>query len=662
MAHGAGRPTRGEDPLVSPAAPVPSRRVWRGFLVGLALLPANSLWVFYMEPVSGRGPYISTISLFFNVIFIISLVALGNALVRRLRPSLALNRAELILVYIILQVGTSIMGHDMLQVLIPVMTVGYWFANPQNRWESILDGATPSWLVLSDKEVLYRYYNGSSSLYQGPILLAWLTPIAWWTGFIVVLVFVMICLSVVLRPLWAERERLTFPIIQLPLELTDPATSLLRSRLMWVGFAIAGGIDLLNGLNYLNPAIPSIPMNVDLMRWIPDMPWAGIGWLPVTFQPAVIGLSFLMPLDLLFSCCFFFFWWKALYIVAAATGVSRGYGGGISESIFPYTNEQMFGGFIAIALGSILLGRRYFRYVGRRVMGRPSEVDDSQEGMPFRLAVLGALLGIGLLVAFSLRAGMSLGIATLVFVIYYLLAIAVARVRAEFGSPVHDFHFTGPDYTIAYVAGTMNLRAQDLGMLTQYFWFNRAYRGHPIADSIEGLQIAARSRSSSRVVVVALVVATFAAAVAGFWIWLHYAYRIGATQFGGSEWFGREAYERLQSWSENPKQANFIAPIAMAAGFAITLLLASARTAFVGWPLHPVAYALSASWSIHLVWMPMLIAWTVKSAVLRYGGLRYYRQVLPLFYGLILGESIVGCAWPLIGLIFRVPSYNFFGS
>ena len=639
-------------------------RVWRGFLVGLVLLPLDTLWVFYLESEGGRGPFVSTISLFFNVVFIIVLVALGNAVVRRTRPSLALNRGELIIVYTMLTIATSVMGHDMLQVLLPVMTVGYWFANPQNRWEQMLDNSVPSWLVVSDKQALYGYFNGSSTLYQASVLRAWLPAILWWTGFMVILVFVLVCISVLFRPLWAERERLTFPIIQLPLELTNPNSSLLRSRLMWIGFAAAGSLDLVNGLSYIYPAIPSVTMYRDLMTYLPDMPWAGIGWLPVTFHPAVIGLSFLMPLDLLFSCVFFFFWWKALFVLSAATGLTRGYGGGISEAVFPYANEQMFGSFLAIAFGSILIGKRYFRQVWRRMLGRPSEVPDTLEGLPFRVAAIGAVVGVGLLVAFSLHARMSVVWAVLVFVIYYLLAIAVGRVRAEFGSPVHDFHFTGPDYTISYVMGTANLRQQDLGMFTQYFWFNRAYRGHPIADSLEGLQMTARARGSSRAMVAAIVLATVAAAIAGFWGWLHYAYRLGAgSQFGfGADWFGREAYNRLQSWTENPKPPNLIAPFAMAAGFAITLLLAAARTTFVGWPLHPVAFGLSASWSIHLVWMPMLIAWAIKLAVLRYGGLRLYRQSLPLFYGLILGESMVGCAWPLVGLIFKVPSYNFFGS
>jgi len=34
---------------------------------------------------------------------------------------------------------------------------------------------------------------------------------------------------------------------------------------------------------------------------------------------------------------------------------------------------------------------------------------------------------------------------------------------------------------------------------------------------------------------------------------------------------------------------------------------------------------------------------------------------LALFFGLILGETIVGCAWPIVGLIFDMPNYSFWG-
>jgi hypothetical protein len=640
-------------------------RIWRGFALGLILLPFNTLWVFYMEQISGHGPFVSTISMFFNVIFILVFVALANLAVRRLRPALALNRAELVIVYVMLTISTSMISHDMLQVLISMMTTGYWYATPQNRWEQMLDGTTPSWLVISNQDVLYGYWNGNTTLYQRLVLTTWIHPILWWLGFLVVLVFVLTCLSVVFRPLWSDRERLTFPIIQLPLELTNPRTALFGSPLMWIGFGLGAFVNILNGLAYIFPAVPSIPLYIDLATYIHNDPWTGTGWFPMTFNPSVIGLGFLMPLDLLFSCTFFYLYWKVMFVIAKATAVSQGYGwGGPSTSLFPWSNEQMFGGFIAIALGSVLLGRQYFKQVWRRVLARPSEVDDSEEGLSFRTAFAGSLVGVGLLIAFAIHGGLSPALAVAFFVIYFLLAVAVARVRAEFGSPVHDFHFAGPDYTLTYLLGTMNVRQRDMGMFHQLYWFNRAYRGHPVANTIEGVQMSARARFSGRAIVVAMMLAVVASVITGFWGWLYCAYRYGATSAWGygANWFGEEAYNRLQSWIENPVPANLTAPFAMAGGFAIALLLAAARSRFVGFPLHPVAYALSASWSINWVWMPMLIAWIVKAAVLRYGGLRFYRRVLPFFFGLILGESMPGCAWSLVGLIFHVPSYSFFGS
>lgn len=65
---------------------------------------------------------------------------------------------------------------------------------------------------------------------------------------------------------------------------------------------------------------------------------------------------------------------------------------------------------------------------------------------------------------------------------------------------------------------------------------------------------------------------------------------------------------------------------------------------------------------MNLVWFPLLIAWAVKSTILRYGGLPRYRMFLPFFLGLILGQSIVGSLWSLIGLALGIPTYSFWGA
>ncbi|MBC7806439.1 MAG: hypothetical protein H7145_09835, partial [Akkermansiaceae bacterium] len=44
-------------------------------------------------------------------------------------------------------------------------------------------------------------------------------------------------------------EKLAFPIIQLPLAMTEPDGTLWRSRLVWVGFAVAFLTGLVNGVH-----------------------------------------------------------------------------------------------------------------------------------------------------------------------------------------------------------------------------------------------------------------------------------------------------------------------------------------------------------------------------------------------------------------------------
>ncbi len=91
---------------------------------------------------------------------------------------------------------------------------------------------------MSDKSVLRGYYEGDSTLYTIQHLRTWMTPVLWWTGFLVVLLFLQLGINVVVRKQWTEKEKLSYPTIQLPLEMTNPASGLFSKKLMWVGFAI----------------------------------------------------------------------------------------------------------------------------------------------------------------------------------------------------------------------------------------------------------------------------------------------------------------------------------------------------------------------------------------------------------------------------------------
>jgi len=95
------------------------------------------------------------------------------------------------------------------------------------------------------------------------------------------------------------------------------------------------------------------------------------------------------------------------------------------------------------------------------------------------------------------------------------------------------------------------------------------------------------------------------------------------------------------------------------AGAAVAGALAFARLRIVGFPLHPLGFAVATSWGVWYLWTPILVGWICKFVTLRIGGLRFYRDATMLFFGLMLGEFVVGCSWTLLGMAFNVKLYDF---
>ena len=57
------------------------------------------------------------------------------------------------------------------------------------------------------------------------------------------------------------------------------------------------------------------------------------------------------------------------------------------------------------------------------------------------------------------------------------------------------------------------------------------------------------------------------------------------------------------------------------------------------------------------LWFPIFLSWLAKATVLKIGGVKLYRQAVPFFLGLILGDYTLGCIWSLIGLVLKMPTY-----
>ena len=637
----------------TPPAPSASKRTgvtWRVVLLGVALIPLNIYWLHQLEIVWYTSQP-TTIALYFHVIFTLLVIMCANLLVRRVRPAWALQHSELLILYVMLAISSSLAGHDMLEILVPMMGESTWFATKENRWTELFGRYLPDWLVVKSKAALTGFYEGNSSLYTPQHLLAWAVPVAAWSALILVLFVTMLCINVIMRKQWTERERLSYPIAQIPLEITDPRFTMWRSRLFWYGFGAAMAVDALNGFAFLYPSLPSLPVrvtNIGFATW----PWTSMGGFSVSFYPFAVGLGYLLPVDLLFSSWFFYWFWKAQNLGTALLGFG-------DRPNFPYVTQQSFGGYLGLCIFAVWMARRQLAEVLRQAIRGGREPD---EPLSYRLAVLGVVVGGGLLVAFGVRLGVPLWVAVAFFLIYFALSMAVTRMRAELGPPAHDLHAGGPDSMLPIMLGSASFSPKTLAFFTLFFWINRAYRSHPMPHQLEAMRIAERRNLSYRGLLGVMLLACVVGVTASFWSMLHsgYTYGMATSRIGiAGHVFGREPFDRLSSWLGAPTEANTGATLAVGAGIVFVLILLALRTTFLWWPLHPVGYAVSSSWSMNLLWMPMLIAWIIKLAVLRYGGLRLYRQLLPMFIGLILGEYFSGGLWSLAGVILQTRVYVF---
>ncbi len=629
--------------------------VFRAISIAIPLIVLDAFWIIQAERI-GRGPYFTCISLFANVFFILTTLVGINAFLRRFLPRAALTQRELLVIYTMVAIGAGIAGQDFLPAL--VLTLGHvtWFASGSNGWADRFGSLLPQKLIVTDKDALRGYYEGNSTLYTMEHLQAWAGPVGKWALFVVVMLWCMMCLNVLMRQGWQDRERLAFPVVEIPLQMTDPRGALWRSRLFWGGFILCAFIEVLNGLAYLYPNVPSIPIkavNVNGTGLFARHPWNAVGYTCYSFYPFVIGLGYLLPLDLSFSCWFFYLFWKLQLVVSSAMAWN------ITPD-FPFVREQSFGGYMAILVFVFWNGRNYFRQVGKRILGDPSDISDRDEALTYRQSAFGFAAGFAFLVWFMVQAGLSPLVAVVAFVIYFAISLAITRMRAELGPPVHDLHFSGPDYLLTQSLGTPSFTDKDLTVLTFFYWFNRAYRSHPMPFGIEGLKAVGAQRSAQRTMLWSIMLAGVVGTFAAFWAYLHLAYSLGTQSgFAARSVFADEAFNRLNGWIQTPQPPNPLAAGAVGVGFVFCSLLMVARTHIPWWPFHAFGYAISSSWAMNNVWLPLLLAWTAKGLILRYGGVRLYRSAMPFFLGMVLGQMVTGSLWHLLGLAMGIQPYSF---
>jgi len=310
---------------------------------------------------------------------------------------------------------------------------------------------------------------------------------------------------------------------------------------------------------------------------------------------------------------------------------------------FPYADEQTTGAYIAIASFSAWGARHHLKQVF------------SLKTRENSWAILGFVAGFSFLTFWMMRARMSVEIILAYLLIYFTIALAITRIRAELGPPTHEMYQSTPHNLLVLSIGTRRLGPRNLTVMSLLWGFNRGYRAHPMPHTLEGFKLADIAHIHRGKLAFAMILAAVIGTLSAYWAFIDMSYRNGAENNPG--WGG---FNDLQSWLYYPKPTNFIALLFIGIGVLITSALRFMRINFLWWTLHPAGFALTGNtWTVGWLWFSIFISWLVKLVLLKQGGIGAYRRAVPFFMGLLFGDYLIGGSWIIIRQIFNVNTYVF---
>ncbi|NCO40252.1 MAG: hypothetical protein COZ06_13775 [Armatimonadetes bacterium CG_4_10_14_3_um_filter_66_18] len=642
------------DPTLAPAAtrqPTAGLTV-RSFVLAVVLSFICTLWVRRTEliafacQITESTPPITGIA-------VLLLLALLRPVMKRLGGWADLSRAEMVCIYAFVCVATLMSSVGVVRLLLPSVTAPFYFATPENNLAEI-SKYLPRWFAPESDQVIRALYEGLDAGERVPWH-AWVQPGALWVLFFVCLWAVVLCATVLVRKQWTDVERLSFPLLYFPLELPQgiegegAGKPFFRNSLMWVGFGSAVLFNATNIGHALNPAIPAMGRSFDLGGLFTEQPGTYLRPMQLMHRPEIIGLGYLVSMEVLFSVWFCFFTER---LVSMATQ-SIGY----QVAGMPFEREQGIGAYLAICILLLWLGRHHFAAVYRKVFLNDASVDDSDEPISYRLATGGLVLGLIGLLGWCKAAGMALWVAALYFALLFGFAVVLVRIRAESGIPAvwafpyyearkAPLYFLGGDPF--KVGGTLQTQT----VWSSMFFLSRGYFTSVMAYPLEFLKMSDEVGMRRRQILWVCFLALIIGLVMAFWMHLRLYYEYGANVLeGGTTEGGYRTSLAVSEFTEvakqlkTPKLPDVPRAAAVSTGFLLASVLMICRMVFLRFPIHPLGYALNCALSQDL-WGAFLITWILKATVLKIGGVRLYRQTLPAFLGLALGHFFAsGVVW-----------------
>ena len=582
----------------------------------------------------------STVGALFLLFFLAGLI---NPLLKLVHPRAGLNRGELLLIYIMMVMASPLpvffAGRFIGTILTP-----FYFATPENDWHTLIQPHIADWLEPRDLAIMWPFYEG---LEQGQSIpwAGWLPMFLRWAPLVWALFLAMIAAMAILRKQWNDYERLTYPLVQVPMALTEQDAGgeriapFFKNPVMWTGFTVPAIWGTLHGLHNYFPETVPIATNVDPIHFILPI-FDNLSELQFKFRFNILGFFYFLKTEIAFSLWFFNLFANALRTTFAVLGVtsSEMLGGGHSI-VDPILVHQSMGGMLVLFLFGLFAARKHLRAVCRKALWGDPTVDDSGEILSYRTAVLVLLGSSAVMVAWLSLAGLPVWVVLAFLFTTFALFVGFTRLIAEGGLSDGSVP-VGPAAIVVSAVGSSAIGAQGMVVLaTTYFWTTG--RSFAMTSSANSLKLSEGFGGSKRPLFWTMLLAMAVGMVSSMWVVMELGYSYGALNLkipGGQHGL----YDYAASLIRTPSEPHLWGWINTGIGAGVMLLLMLARWYYVWWPLHPLGYPIGPTGIMDHLWFDMFLAWLIKVSVLRYGGVALYRRTRPFFMGMIAGHIVPG--------------------
>jgi hypothetical protein len=594
------------------------------------------------------------------------LVLVLNPLLKLLSQRLAFSRNETLTVYITCLFSCLIPGHGGENFIIPNLIAPFYYATVENKWLGFLTPYLQPWLTPAltesgayNRALVEGWYTGAGGTVPWG---AWLVPLVFWGSFALLSYFMLGCLSVMLRAQWAEKEALAFPLLRLPVEMTQDMDQsqgrvppFFHSRVMWIGFGLAVFIQALNGLHLYFPDVPQIVLSLETAPFLREAPWNQIGGITVGIFPLAVGIAYLLTSEVSFSLWFFFWFFKFQLLAAYFLGFSPSALPNASGS-FPgkvFTGFQMWGAYLAYVAIIVWMAREHLKHIARRAFGREQSTPAERgESMSYPLAFWGFVLSFAAMIVATCVAGVRFDIALALWVSYLVFAIGLTRVAVE-GGLLQLLTLAMPLGGIARLLPGQWLTMESGLMPASMFQAGFVYhmRGFLMPSFIQSFKLAHDQKINSRrlmlllasVIVVSLGISWYQVVALG--------YQTGGLQLG-HKWFTSRGsltptnFVGFLSGDDGSSVPGRWLWVGTGAGLTYAMMLARSR--LLWFPFHPVGYLMGLTFPVGQFWFSILLGWMCKVLLNRFGGHDTVRQATPFFLGLALGDVAMMLLWLVI--------------